>query len=253
MKKFTIYKILSLVLMSVLFVTTINTISKYDSKVIEIPEAKETHTVKTSEQNNFALIKTNSLQDFEVLNMNLVINPEKFNIVKTTKIEEQETEQINDEPEVKDEMPIEEETEVADTDVVEEVIKVETVAANTSNKNVYSENEIYELAKIVMCEAGGESQLCKEYVAQVIINRVNSSSFPNTIHGVIFDGYQFSPTFDGSWDYKEPTQECYDAAYKVINAAPLTTALYFEACAGESWHSRNLTEVASIDNTRFYN
>ena len=118
----------------------------------------------------------------------------------------------------------------------------------------YSEQEVYELAKIVYCEAGGESQLCKEYVAQVVINRVNSPKFPNTIHDVIFQGKQFSPTFDGSWERKEPDAACYEAARKIMNSTTqITTALYFEACRGESWHSRNLTEVAAIDNTRFYN
>ena len=87
----------------------------------------------------------------------------------------------------------------------------------------------------------------------MVLNRVNSKSFPNNIHDVIFQGHQFSPTFDGRWEKVEPNQDCYDAAYTVINASkPLTKALYFEACSGSSWHSRNLTQVAEIDNTRFY-
>lgn len=117
----------------------------------------------------------------------------------------------------------------------------------------YTEYEIYELAKIIMCEAEGESKECKEYVGQVIINRVESDKFPDTIHDVIFQGYQFSPTFDGRWESVEPNEDCYNAAYTVINALqPLTNALYFEACVNESWHSRNLIQVAKIDNTRFY-
>ena len=131
-------------------------------------------------------------------------------------------------------------------------IDTENVEKQTNDK--YSKNEIYELAKIIMCEAEGESQKCKEYVGQVVLNRVKAKEFPNTIHGVIFDGYQFSPTFDGRWEKVEPNQDCYDAAYKVINAdKPLTKALYFEACRNkDSWHARNLTQVAEIDNTRFY-
>ena len=123
----------------------------------------------------------------------------------------------------------------------------------TLYNNEYSEYEIYELAKIVMCEAEGESQECKEYICQVILNRVNSDSFPDTIHDVIFDGYQFTPTFDGRWERVEPNQDCYNAVYTVLNASePLTDALYFEACIGDSWHSNNLIKVAEIDNTRFY-
>ena len=119
--------------------------------------------------------------------------------------------------------------------------------------NKYSKQEIYELAKIIMCEAEGESQKCKEYVGQVVLNRVKSKSFPDNIHDVIFQRKQFTPTFDGRWEKVEPNQDCYDAAYKVINSSkPLTKALYFEACKGESWHSRNLTLIAKIDSTRFY-
>lgn len=133
-------------------------------------------------------------------------------------------------------------------EVVEEEIIIEPDAYE-----LYSEYEIYELAKIIMCEAEGESQECKEYVGQVIINRVNSDKFPDTIHDVIFQHNQFTPTFDGRWELVEPNEDCYDAAYKVINISePLTDALYFEACNGGSWHSRNLIQIAEIDNTRFY-
>lgn len=158
--------------------------------------------------------------------------------------------ELAEEESIIEEQPVEEVVEP-----VKEEIKTEPKSkpVEESNTAKYSENEIYELAKIIMCEAEGESQTCKEYVGQVIINRVNSSRFPNTIHGVIFQGIQFSPTFDGRWEKVEPNQACYDAAYKVINSSePLIDALYFEACRGDSWHSRNLTMVVEVDNTRFY-
>lgn len=117
----------------------------------------------------------------------------------------------------------------------------------------YSEYEIYELAKLIMCEAEGESQKCKEYIGQVVINRTKSDDFPDTIHDVIFEKNQFTPTFDGRWETTEPDVNSYNAAYAVINALePITNALWFEACNDNSWHSRNLTQIAEIDNTRFY-
>ena len=138
--------------------------------------------------------------------------------------------------------------------VEEEIIEEEPI----KNSDLYSKEEIYELAKIIMCEAEGESQKCKEYVGQVVMNRVNSKKFPNTIHNVIFQNngktYQFSPIKSGGrWWRVEPNQACYDAAYTVLNASkPITNALYFEDCKGESWHSRNLTKVATVDGMRFY-
>ena len=131
--------------------------------------------------------------------------------------------------------------------------KVESNKTTTNKKISYTKNEAYELAKIIMCEAEGEPQKCKEYVGQVVLNRVKSDRFPNTIHGVIFQKNQFTPTSNGRWNKKEPNQDCWDAAYKVLNASePLTDALFFEACKGSSWHSRNLTKVAHIGRTRFY-
>lgn len=173
--------------------------------------------------------------DTEVKEVILVIEPPTiFN--KDNK--EESTESVDDS--VNDVIEKEE-----DNNIIEE--------EDVDDKPKYSEDEIYELAKIVMAEAEGESLKCKEYVAQTILNRVNSNKFPNTIHGVIFDGHQFSPTFDGRWEKVEPNQECYDAVNTVLNAEePLTNALYFEACRGDSWHSRNLTQVAEISNTRFY-
>lgn len=122
-----------------------------------------------------------------------------------------------------------------------------------TKENKYTEDDIYLWAKIVMCEAEGESQLCKEYIAQVIKNRVDSNEFPDTIYDVIFQKNQFTPTFNGRWERVEPNQDCYDAVYTVINSdAQLIDALYFECCDGDSWHSRNLTKIAEEDGTRFY-
>ena len=122
-----------------------------------------------------------------------------------------------------------------------------------SKNNVYSNKDIYLLAKIAMAEAEGESELCKEYVIQTILNRVESDDFPDSIYDVIFDGHQFSPTFDGRWEKVEPNNECYTATYNVINSDhPIIDSLYFECCDGDSWHSRNLEKILEECNTRFY-
>ena len=126
--------------------------------------------------------------------------------------------------------------------------------------NEYSEYEVYELAKIIMAEAEGQSQECKEYIGQVIVNRVNSTRFPDTIHDVIFDGIQFTPTFNGRWERVEPNEDCYDAAYTVLNAnKPLLDedTMWFEAFyetsdIEDSWHYNNLELVAEVDGCRFY-
>ena len=146
----------------------------------------------------------------------------------------------------------EETTESTTSEYVDYENATETITELVAESG-YTDYEIYELAKIVMCEAEGESQECKEYVTQTVINRVNDPAFPDTIHDVIFEDYQFTPTFDGRWEIVEPNTYCYDAVNTVLNAdTPLTDALYFEACIGESWHSQNLELIIQFDNTRFY-
>lgn len=53
------------------------------------------------------------------------------------------------------------------------------------------------LAALVECEAGGESYEGQWAVASVVVNRVRSGSYPNTVSGVIYQGGQFAPVASG--------------------------------------------------------
>lgn len=53
------------------------------------------------------------------------------------------------------------------------------------------------LAALIQCEAGGEGSQCMTAVAAVVLNRVRSGSFPNTIRGVIYQSGQFGPASSG--------------------------------------------------------
>lgn len=115
----------------------------------------------------------------------------------------------------------------------------------------------YLLAKIVQCEAGNQGKDAKVAVATVILNRVLSQDFPNTVEEVIFEKqngvYQFSPISDGNWYVKEPTEEDFDAIDTLIYLRYKTDALYFESCPNEdNWHSRNLDYLFIESNIRFY-
>ncbi|WP_347550142.1 cell wall hydrolase [Pseudalkalibacillus hwajinpoensis] len=56
------------------------------------------------------------------------------------------------------------------------------------------------LARLVEAEAKGESYAGKVAVATVVLNRVESDIFPDSIHGVIHEGIQFSPVLNGTID-----------------------------------------------------
>ena len=76
--------------------------------------------------------------------------------------------------------------------------------------NFYRADEVLWLSRIIHAESRGEPLLGQIAVGNVVLNRVRSSSYPNTIYGVIFDrkyGVQFSPVLDGTI-YNTP---CYNS------------------------------------------
>lgn len=73
-------------------------------------------------------------------------------------------------------------------------------------------------AALLQCEAGTSSYDSLLAVATVIMNRVNSSRFPNTLSGVIYQSGQFSPTWNGSLKRTLAKGPC-NLAYRVANDA----------------------------------
>lgn len=75
------------------------------------------------------------------------------------------------------------------------------------------------LARLVQCEAGGEIFDGKVAVAQVVLNRVASGSFPNTIEEVIYQSNQFQPVSSGIIDTTVPSEESYRAVDQALSGA----------------------------------
>lgn len=110
------------------------------------------------------------------------------------------------------------------------------------------------LKKIAMAEAEGESTEGKALVILVVLNRVWSNEFPNTIKEVVFQENQFSTVLDGGryWT-TTPNEDC-DAALRLIEQGydESEGALYFESINNECWHSNNLEFLFKEGNHRFY-
>ncbi len=86
------------------------------------------------------------------------------------------------------------------------------------------------LAAIIQCEAGGESYEGKLAVGSVVLNRVSSSHFPNTIAGVIYQGGQFSPVASGRFASvlaAGANASCRQAAGEVLSGNITIGSLYF--------------------------
>ena len=92
---------------------------------------------------------------------------------------------------------------------------------------VYQESEVRILARLVSGEARGEPYVGQVAVAAVVLNRVKSPSFPNTISGVIFQRGAFDAVWDGQFDL-EPTASCIRAARDALNGwDPTGGCLYY--------------------------
>ncbi len=82
-----------------------------------------------------------------------------------------------------------------------EEIRMAQLASQSSWRDIsevnFAEGDRYLLANLIYCEAGGESYSGQVAVGAVVINRVLSEVFPNTVTGVIYQSRQFSPVASG--------------------------------------------------------
>lgn len=131
---------------------------------------------------------------------------------------------------------VDETTPVVETGAVTEAPATEAVAETeyvepTEIETSYTEEELDLLARIINAEAGSswipdEVQL---YVGSVVLNRVKSDRFPDTIKDVIYQKGQYSPTWNGSIN-KKPSQRAIDnAKYLLENGSVLPDGVVFQA------------------------
>ncbi len=91
----------------------------------------------------------------------------------------------------------------------------------------YSSSDVYLLAKVIAAEARGESYTGQVAVGAVVLNRVDSSSFPDTVSGVIYQAGAFSAVRDSNWSVS-PDATSRKAAQDALNGwDPSGGALYY--------------------------
>ena len=117
-----------------------------------------------------------------------------------------------------------------------------SVSAGTSSS--YTNNDTYLLAKAVYSEARGEPYVGQVAIAAVILNRVKSSAFPNTVAGVIYQPWAFTAVHDGQFEL-EPNATAYQAARDALNGwDPTYGSIYYynPQTATNTWiRSRKVT------------
>lgn len=106
-----------------------------------------------------------------------------------------------------------------------EELRMAELAAQSGWRDIsevsFAEGDRYLLANLIYCEAGAEPYNGQIAVGAVVMNRVLSSVYPNTIVGVIYQSGQFSPVASGRLALAladgRATKSCYDAADAVMS------------------------------------
>lgn len=139
-----------------------------------------------------------SLENFKANEESSEVEPETWETVQETTVEEPQTQEVVEE--------------VTTQEVVEEVTTQEQVTMVDS----YTDEDLYWLSKIIMAEGEGASYRYKVCVGLVIMNRVNSPQFPNTIYEVISSPDQYSSMTNGRINL-EPNEDSVRAAREILS------------------------------------
>ena len=116
----------------------------------------------------------------------------------------------------------------------------ESTPEGENNTIDYTASDLDLLARLITAEAQGEEYNAKVAVGAVVLNRVKSDKFANTIKDVIYEKingyYQFTPVLNG-WINKPANEDCIKAAKEALSGIdPTNGALfYFDDSTTNQW------------------
>ena len=114
------------------------------------------------------------------------------------------------------------------------------------------------MTRIVEAEAGGCDAKGRILVANVVLNRVKSKEFPNTITEVVYQKSQFSPVFDGRLRTCRVSEKTVEAVNRALAGEDYSQgALYFmnrshSRSRNVSWFDRSLTFLFQHEDHEFF-
>lgn len=118
------------------------------------------------------------------------------------------------------------------------------------------------LERLVEAEAGGQGLKGKILVANVVMNRVSQSSYPNTVKGVVYaksgSCYQFSPVADGRIDTVKVSSETKKAVEQALTGTDYSRGAQYFMCRRSSsaknrrWFDTHLTRVFTYGAHEFF-
>lgn len=124
-------------------------------------------------------------------------------------------------------------TEAGESVAAKEVFAAAEEAANVGERAEYSDSTLKLLASIIFCEAGNQPYEGQVAVGAVVMNRVRSDAFPDTVREVIYQKGQFTPAGSGWLDRVVASEGYTDSALQAAKDAlagqsPIGDCLYFD-------------------------
>ena len=175
-------------------------------------------------------IVAHNTTDYEYANWNVINNCFAEEELSTEEISEELTTEATTVQFINPESTDIVEIEIGDKLTTEEITETIYYIAKSVSTD-YSYDEVEMLAHLINGEAGADwcSDTTRYYVGSVVLNRVNSYEFPDTIYGVIFQSGQYACTWDGNYD-RTPSQRCYEIAKDLLeNGSWLPNNVVFQA------------------------
>lgn len=198
----------------------INKLAEYDRKMLEEfqktrEEIEQTEELLITEKEELAVLHANALEEQKKVS-GLVSNTANGIAAYADQISATEAAILAKEAEIKKQ---EENIAYLKKKLAEEQA-LSSLAANSTWRDIsqvaFEEGDRYLLANLIYCEAGGEPYNGQVAVGSVVMNRVLSSVFPDTLLGVIYQRKQFSPVASGrlalALAENRATPSCYKAA-----------------------------------------
>lgn len=121
-------------------------------------------------------------------------------------------------------------------------------------KDFYREDEVYWLSRIISAESKGESLRGQLAVANVVLNRVRDARYPNTIYGVIFEKWQFTPAMNGTI-YESPSWLSTIAAKMALEGYSISNEILFfcnPKTSDSHWVEKNRPYAFTLGRHAFY-
>lgn len=122
----------------------------------------------------------------------------------------------------------------------------------TCGADFYNAKDVDLIARTIAREAGNQSFTGKMALGNLIMNRVKSSRFPNSVYGVLYQKNQFTVVNTSAWQNCRPSSDCVIAAKLAIEGLSITSGTYYNVKGMNSWAAQNRTYVGTIGNHDFY-